>query len=67
MAFEISYKCLLAKITTLLNLLPPIYVSGGRFEGVSSVFLKNEHSLIFMAYQGVDKNTIVEAKKSVAL
>ncbi|KAJ8438212.1 hypothetical protein Cgig2_001930 [Carnegiea gigantea] len=67
MTFEISYKSLLAKITTLFNLLPPIYVLSGRFEGVSTVFLKNEHSLISMVYQGVAKNTIVEAEESATL
>ena len=67
MTFQISYKSLLAKIVALLNLLPPVYVRSGRFERVSSVFLKNEHSLKCMVHQGVAKNTIIEAKESAAL
>ena len=55
------------KNSALLNLLPPICVSSGRFEGVSSVFLKSEHTLISMIYQGVVKNTIVEVEESATL
>ena len=67
MTFQISYKSLLAKIVALLNLLPPVYVQSGRFEGISSVFLKNEHSLVSMVHQGDPKNTIIEAEESAAL
>jgi len=67
MAFQISYKNLLARIVGLLKLLPPIYVWSGRFEGVSFVFLKKEHSFISMVHQGDPKNTIIEAEESAAL
>ena len=67
MTFQISYKSLPAKIVALLNLLPPIYVSSGRFEAVSSVFLKNEHSLTYVVHQGVAKNTAIEVEENAAL